>query len=281
MPADRLSHETSIPLVLSAQSLYRGRDTHFGSEAMQRSLLCLGCGLLVLAGCSKDQDGPYQAPGGNYDLTHWKLTLPDDDASEVSSARLRAGYASRYFHLADNGAMVFMAPAGAGSTENSDYPRAELRELLDPDDDNRNWSGTGFHQLQASARVLRAPSTQKIIVGQIHGFDARPLIKLQWQKGRLKALIKRHPQGRNEDITHVFATLVGNDLFSYRIEVRDGVLAVEVNGERIEHDFFREDPAWRDVGFYFKAGAYVQDDEEDGADDVGEVQFTQLKVHHE
>ena len=129
--------------------------------------------------------------------------------------------------------------------------------------------------------MLRAPSTQKIIVGQVHGFDARPLIKLQWQKGRLKALIKRHPQGRNEDITHVFATPVGNDLFSYRIEVRDGVLAVEVNGERIEHDFFREDPAWRDVGFYFKAGAYVQDDEEDGADDVGEVQFTQLSVRHD
>ena len=248
---------------------------------MQRSRLCLGGVLLVLAGCSHDERGDYQSPVGNYDLTHWKLTLPDDDASEVSSARLRAGYASRYFHLADNGALVFLAPAGGGSTENSDYPRAELRELLDPDDDNRNWSGSGFHQLQASARVLRAPSTQKIIVGQVHGFDARPLIKLQWQKGRLKALIKRHPQGRNEDITHVFATPVGNDLFSYRIEVRDGVLAVEVNGERIEHDFFREDPAWRNVGFYFKAGAYVQDDEEDGADDVGEVQFTQLSVRHD
>ena len=249
---------------------------------MHRSLLCLGCGLLVLAGCSKDQDdGPFQAPGANYDLSHWKLTLPDAKASEVSSAELRAGYASRYFHLADNGAMVFMAPAGAGSTKNSDYPRAELRELLDPADDNRNWSGAGYHRLSASARVLRAPSTQKIIVGQIHGFDARPLVKLQWEKGRLKALIKRHPKGSNEDIRHVFATPVDNDLFSYSIEVRDGVLAVEVNGERISHDFYAADPAWRQVGFYFKAGAYVQDDEGDGDDDVGEVQFTQLSVRHD
>lgn len=248
---------------------------------MQRSTCCLACLLLVLAGCSHDERGDYQSPVGHYDLTHWKLTLPDEDASEVASAKLRAGYASRYFHLAENGAMVFLAPAGGGSTEHSGYPRAELRELLDPEDDNRNWSAIGFHQLQASARVLRAPSTQKIIVGQVHGFDARPLIKLQWQNGRLKALIKRHPRGSNEDISHVFATPVGNDLFSYGIEVRDGVLAVEVNGERIEHDFFREDSAWRDVAFYFKAGAYVQDDEEDGADDVGEVQFTQLEVHHE
>ncbi|WP_394560964.1 polysaccharide lyase family 7 protein [Aquipseudomonas alcaligenes] len=246
---------------------------------MHRSLLCLG-GLLVLAGCSTDQDGPFRAPGANYDLTHWKLTLPDDDASEVDNAELRAGYASRYFHLADNGAMVFVAPAGAGSTKNSDYPRSELRELLDPNDDNRNWSGSGFHQLKASARVLRAPSTQKIIVGQIHGFDARPLIKLQWEKGKLKALIKRHPEGSNEDISHKFETPVGNDLFSYVIELQDGVLMVEVNGERISHDVYAEDPAWRDVRFYFKAGAYVQDDEEDGDDDIGEVQFTQLSVRH-
>ena len=220
---------------------------------MQRPRLGLGCGLLVLTGCTTDQEGDYQSPAGNYDLTHWKLTLPDDDASEVRSDQLKGGYA----------------------------PRAELRELLDPADDNRNWTGAGFHQLKASARVLRAPSTQKIIVGQIHGFDARPLIKLQWQKGKLKSLIKRHPKGSNQDISHVFATPVGNDLFSYVIEVQDGVLSVEVNGERIQHDFYKEDPAWRDVPFYFKAGAYVQDDDEDGDDDVGEVQFTQLSVHHD
>ena len=134
---------------------------------------------------------------------------------------------------------------------------------------------------EASARVLRAPSTQKIVVGQIHGFDARPLIKLQWEKGKLKSLIKRHPKGSNKDISHVFATPVGNDLFSYVIEVQDGVLTVEVNGERIQHDFYKEDAAWRDVPFYFKAGAYVQDDDEDGDDDVGEVQFTQLNVRHD
>ena len=247
---------------------------------MQRTLLCLS-GLVLLAACSTDQDGDYQAPGANYDLSHWKLTLPDDEASEVRSDELQAGYASRYFHLADNGAMVFVAPAGGGTTENSDYPRSELRELLDPDDDNRNWSGAGFHQLKATANVLRAPSSKKIIVGQIHGFDARPLVKLQWHKGRLKAQIKRHPKGSNQDISHEFATPVNHDLFSYTIELHDGVLMVEVNGERIRHDVFAEDPAWRDVGFYFKAGAYVQDDEEDGDEDVGEVQFTQLSVRHD
>ncbi|MBB2494701.1 polysaccharide lyase family 7 protein [Aquipseudomonas ullengensis] len=248
---------------------------------MRRPFICLSLGLLVLGGCGKDQEPQrdYAAPGSNYDLSHWKLTLPDDQASEVRAEKLEAGYASRYFHLSESGAMVFIAPAGAGTTKNSDYPRSELREVLDPADDNRNWSGSGFHQLKASCRVMQAPSTEKIIVGQIHGFDARPLVKLQWQKGKLRALIKQHPKGDNEDLSHTFSVPVNNDLFSYSIEVRDGVLSVEANGERFSHDFYAADPAWRDVAFYFKAGAYVQDDD-GSADEVGEVQFTELAVHH-
>lgn len=248
---------------------------------MHRPFMYLSFGLLMLGGCGKDHEpqGNYAAPGSHYDLSHWKLTLPDDEASEVRSEQLEAGYASRYFHLADNGSMVFIAPAGGGSTRNSDYPRAELREVLDPADDNRNWSGSGLHQLKARCRVLQAPSTEKIIVGQIHGFDARPLVKLQWQKGKLRALIKQHPAGDNDDLSHTFAVPVHNDPFAYRIEVRDGVLSVEVNGERFSHDFYAADPAWRDVAFYFKAGAYVQDDD-GSAGEVGEVQFTELAVRH-
>lgn len=250
---------------------------------MRPLTLCLGLGLLTLGGCGTDRETErdYQAPSSRYDLSHWKLTLPDDKASEVRSDELRGGYASRYFHLDEAGSMVFMAPSGAGSTKNSDYPRAELRELLDPNDDNRNWSVAGFHQLSASAQVLRAPSTQKIIVGQIHGFDARPLVKLQWHKGQLKALIKRHPEGSNDELKHSFAAQVGNAPFNYSIAMRDGVVTVQVEGERITHDVLASDPAWREVSFYFKAGAYVQDDDKDGDEDVGEVRFTQLAVQHD
>ncbi|MWV17138.1 polysaccharide lyase family 7 protein [Pseudomonas sp. L-22-4S-12] len=237
-------------------------------------------GLLLVASCSTDPQRDYAAPGRNYDLTHWKLTLPDADASEIRPDELQAGYASPYFLLSESGAMVFVAPVTGGTTENAKYPRAELRELLDPADDRRNWSGTGLHRLKASCRVIQAPSTQKIIVGQIHGYDARPLIKLQWQKGRLKALVKRHPEGDDSDLSHLFSTAVNHDLFSYSIDVRDGVLSVEANGERFQHDFYASDPAWREVRFYFKAGAYVQD-EEGGAGEQGEVHFTELAVQHQ
>lgn len=244
-----------------------------------RVILILGA-LLSLAGCGKGVEPQldYSAPGARFDLAHWKLTIPDDKASEISPEQLR-GYASRYFYLADDGGMVFVVPASGGTTKNSDYPRSELREVLDPGNDNRNWSGSGFHRLEASCQVIRAPETGKVIVGQIHGFDARPLIKLQWEQGQLKALVKQHPQGSNKDVSHLFKAQVDKGFFSYRIEVQDGVLSVDVNGESFRHDFYAADPAWRRVPFYFKAGAYAQ--ATSGSDsDVAEVRFTQLQTEH-
>jgi hypothetical protein len=244
-----------------------------------RVSLILGT-LLTLAGCGKSQ-GPerdYSAPGTHFDLAHWKLTIPDEKASEITPDKLR-GYASRYFYLAEDGAMVFVAPASGATTKNSHYPRSELREVLDPNDDNRNWSGSGFHRLDASCRVVREPETGKIIVGQIHGFDARPLIKLQWETGQLKALIKQHPKGSNEDVSHLFKAQVDKGPFNYRIEVNDGVLTVSVDDEPFRYDFYAADPAWRSVPFYFKAGAYSQ--ARSGSDsDVAEVQFTHLLTEH-
>ncbi|UVE16577.1 polysaccharide lyase family 7 protein [Pseudomonas sp. LS44] len=187
----------------------------------------------------------YHPPQSGNDSCITQLTLPDDAATEVLAAQLRDGYASRYFYLSNTGAMIFVAPITGGTTENSRYPRTELREMLDPADDDRNWSGTGFHELRASCQVIQASSTQQIIVGQIYGFDARPLIKLQWEKGKVKALIKKHPKGSNDDLAQVFAIQVNNDLFSYRIEVLDGVLTVEVDGERFVHDVYKADPAAR------------------------------------
>ena len=245
----------------------------------RRVILILGA-LLSLAGCGKgvEPQRDYSAPGTRFDLAHWKLTIPDDEASEIAPDQLR-GYASHYFYLADDGAMVFVVPASGGTTKNSDYPRSELREVLDPNDDNRNWSGSGFHRLDASCRVVREPETGKVIVGQIHGFDARPLIKLQWEKGQLKALVKQHPQGSNEDVSHLFKAQVDKGPFTYRIEVQDGVLSVSVNDESFRYDFYAADPAWRSVPFYFKAGAYAQ--ATSGSDsDVAEVQFTRLLTEH-
>ena len=72
-----------------------------------------------------------------------------------------------------------------GGTE---FARSELRELIDPADDNVCWAAPGTHILDARCRVSEVPSSQKVVIGQIHGYSgkANPLIKLQFFKGGSK-----------------------------------------------------------------------------------------------
>jgi hypothetical protein len=229
----------------------------------------------VLSACAI-QPAP---PGERFDLRHWKLTLPDAEASEVQPAEL-ARYSSDYFFSTEDGAMVFRAPVSGGSTKNSSYPRSELREMINPDDDNQNWTADGTHVLSATCQVVNMPDQGKIIVGQIHGFQARPLVKLQWQEGKINALVKRYVDGDNEDIKYTFRSTPGDEAFRYQIRLRDGVLEITVNDESITHNVYSTDSRWRDVGLYFKAGAYVQDNEGNGTAEVGEVHFTDLATSH-
>src|SRR5262245_50376744 len=123
---------------------------------------------------------PAKPPGGNFDLSHWKLTLPDALASEVSPILLAAGATNDAFFTGADGAMVFSCPVTGGTTIGSLYPRCELRELFDPFDDNLNWTGYGTHVLNAHCRVMQLPSTRKTIIGQIHSYIGKPLVKLQF-----------------------------------------------------------------------------------------------------
>lgn len=232
---------------------------------------------LVINGCATKPTAP---PSERFDLEHWKLTIPDADASEVWPEHLANGYVSEYFYTTPTGAMVFRAPVGGGTTKNSSYPRSELREMINPADDNQNWTADGIHSLNATCQVVKATDREKVIVGQIHGFQARPLVKLQWEKGRINALVKRYVEGDNEDIKYTFKSQPGHQPFSYQITMRDGVLELRVNNETITHDVYATDPRWANVGLYFKAGAYVQDDEGNGSE-TGEVHFTELVALHQ
>src|SRR5689334_23501229 len=94
--------------------------------------------LLLICALARALD-PGRPPGGNFDLSHWKLTLPDASASELSAAQLVAGYTNAsFFFTGPDGAMVFWCPVTGGTTSGSSYPRSELRELINPSDDNVN-----------------------------------------------------------------------------------------------------------------------------------------------
>lgn len=224
---------------------------------------------------------PGLPPGGNFNLSRWKLTLPTAGAPEISAAQLGAGYSnSNYFYTGPDGAMVFWCPVTGGTTSGSSYPRSELRELLVSTNDNVNWSALGTHTLDAQCRILQVPSTKKVIFGQIHAFgeEANPLVKLQYDDGIVEALVKLSPSS-GTDAEHPFMPVALNSPITYRLQLENGLLTMTVNGSNRTVNVVQTDPAWAAQGLYFKAGSYCQDNLGTAAEGA-RVSYYQLQVTH-
>ncbi len=242
---------------------------------------CLGALCLTVSAAGATLD-PTQPPGGNFDLSHWKLTLPDASASDISAAQLASGYTnSSYFYTGPDGAMVFWCPVNGGVTSDSTYPRCELRELITPPFENVDWTGYGTHNLSAQCKVTQVPSTQKVIIGQIHSFTgkAMPVVKLQYFGGKIQALVTLSPTVSTNTVLSLGSVALG-DLFSYQLQMVDGVVSVTANGNTQSLDLFALDSAWTNQTFYFKAGSYCQDDSGD-ATEGARVAFYQLSAQHQ
>ncbi len=75
-------------------------------------------------------------PSENFDLTNWKITLPELDpvkgkAKEIQKGDLSKGYTDSWFYTdPKTGAMVFKSPNDAPTTPNSKNARSELRAML-------------------------------------------------------------------------------------------------------------------------------------------------------
>ncbi len=226
-------------------------------------------------------------PTDPIDLTHWKLTLPVDakgstagQAAEISAAGLASGYADEFFHIDSHRRLVFWCPVNGATTEGTEFPRSELREMLDKQQPAVNWTSQGTHVMTARCRVLEVPSYPKVVIGQIHGYPdkAKPLIKLQYFKGRVEALVKISPNaGKDRKLT--FAEVGLNQEIAFEIKVQDGVLWCTVNGLTQTQDLKDNDAAWAEQTFYFKAGAYPQDNSGD-AQEGARVVFSSLHVTH-
>jgi hypothetical protein len=229
-----------------------------------------------------------EPPSDPFDLSHWKLTLPVDASGttegrpmEVSATQLSAGYThADYFHIGADGQLVIWCPVTGAKTENAEYPRTELRELIDPTDANVCWAAPGTHVLNASCRVSEVPSSQKVIIGQIHGCSsaAKPLIQLQFFKGRIEALVTESPS-RGKDLKLTFPDVGVDQDFDYEIKLQDGRLSVAVNGATQTVNVFEKDPDWAEQALYFTAGACVQDNK-GPASEGARVSFAKLTVNH-
>jgi hypothetical protein len=222
-------------------------------------------------------------PGSNFDLSHWKLTLPVDasggtsgTAVEVKNPTLRT-YSSEFFYTDTDGAMVFWCPVIGAWTSGATAPRTELRELIDGNDSAVNWTAAGTHVLRAQCRVTQLPDTGAVIIGQVHGYPAQRLVKVQYDAGRVQAYI-RNSLTLSGDTKFSWGVSPGA-LIDYEIKVVDGVATITVNGIPFSHNFGLSDPAWLTTTFYFKAGAYLQDNS-GPVTEGGRVSFYQVSVTH-
>lgn len=245
----------------------------FLRTALPASALVLSFGLAPPALAELDAAA---APAANFDLSHWKLTLPVDaddsttgKAAEIMPSQLTAapGYSSSWFYTAANGAMTFWAPNNGAKTANAKYPRSELRELLDPNDDSVNWTVAGNSVLNANLRVTQVPTSGKVVIGQIHGHDASPLVKLQYEysatskTGKVTALINVTPDATSP-LKYTLAQNVGlSKRFSYQIKVWNsgGVAKLYLLANSNPTISWTVDAAWYGMPMYFKAGSYSQE----------------------
>ena len=242
---------------------------------LRRALLPLA--LLGLCTPTLAELDPGLPPGGNFDLFHWNMLLPTDADGDTNGEPLLiqpyqlsgpTGYSRwPWFFTDTDGAMTIWAPVTGATTGGSRHPRSELRELLAPPSTAVNWDSFGKAKLDAQVRVMQVPRDGIVIVGQVHGYYAAPLVMIYYrfnpltQTGRLMVKLQGSPiQG-----PPFWQYMIADDIklgqtFSYQINVErlpGGQALAYVSGNDGPYAMMLLDPSWDPKTFYFKAGAYL------------------------
>jgi hypothetical protein len=214
-----------------------------------------------------------EVPGDVLDLENWFLTLPvglPGDPDSIDQPELLT-YRSEWFDLTPDGTgVVFRAPAGGVTTENSKYPRSELREMNG--EEKAAWSNTeGTHVLESRQAITKVPPVKpEVSAAQIHdGGDDVMQIRLEGS-----TLVAQYADGAEQIVIDPDYQL--GTPYDLRIVAADGRITVFYDGEQaavIE----RSGSSW-----YWKVGAYTQSNPErgDAPDALGEVVVYSLSLEH-
>ena len=210
---------------------------------------------------------PAKPPGQNFDLSAWRLqTL--DGSLQLKQVDPIGSYSDKYFYTdPTTGAMTFYVPSGAGSTPNSKYPRSEMRK-------RSTFRMGGTQTLSASLKVLQQPATGQIIIGQIHGEQTggSELLKLRWTNGDILMGVKSTFGATEQKLLVKGGIALGQNI-DYTIRLSGSTVTVTVNGT--SRSFTYNTSSWSSIDLYFKAGAYSQDDQQNGT--ASKVAFTALR----
>jgi poly(beta-D-mannuronate) lyase len=250
----------------------RGDDENDGSDESGGDDAPLPCG-------TTPGSGP--APASVLALTNWKLTLPTDGcdsgswADEVTQPQLSSFRdATAFFVNSAKSGVVFRARVdGARTSENTKYPRSELREMKNNGEDRADWSnasGKGTHVMGIVAAITKTPVTKpEVVAAQIH--DASDdVIMIRLYGRRLVVDAEDSKVQLPLDDAYVLGTP-----FKVIITAANGRIRVTYNDTRTV-DYQRSSS-----GMYFKAGCYTLSNTSfDSSKEYGEVVIYKLAVSH-
>ncbi len=157
----------------------------------------------------------------------------------------------------------------------SSSPRTEGRQTHPNSSESYNWTvGEVNHSMSGVVRVELAPSSGKVIVGQIHAVKGpNPFVMVTWWNGYARVDVRTIPTGNAAKVLSVPVAL--GETFSYSLEVdSSGVLDITLNNLTY---IVTVDTAWQQYPFFFKAGAYVIDNVGE-AEEGGWVVYEQFEV---
>ena len=172
----------------------------------------------------------------------------------------------------------FWCSVAGGTSGSSSNPRTEGRETLPDTSVAYNWEvGDTQHSMSGTVRVELAPSSGKVIVGQIHAHKAPdPFLMVTWWSGVARIDLRSDPFGFASKFIDAPCPL--GKSFKYSVTIgADRVMTINLNGF-VKAVYVAE--AWDQYPFYFKRGAYVID--HDGpAEEGGWVVYESGQVTHD
>ncbi|MBD0777283.1 polysaccharide lyase family 7 protein [Maribacter sp. ANRC-HE7] len=251
------------------------------------------------------------------DLSHWKVTLPVANENgkpyEIDPPGI-LDFASNeiarpYMYIdSTKGAIVFYTLPTDSKTANTKYTRSELREQMEPGNNNVNWTFKqgGILKGKISLEEITKDSEGKFhrtIIMQIHGRltneqkeligakdnNAPPILKIYWDKGKIRVKTKvlknlnasyeemLHEEAWGDDDGFNFEQQVDFRKFTLEVRVTDGKMVVILNNNEYKVYENIHMKKWGIFENYFKAGNYFQSRDK-GA--FAKVNFYELEVEH-
>jgi Alginate lyase len=218
------------------------------------------------------QERAVQYPADLINTDQWYLTLPTGvpgSPDTVEGEQLKT-FSNDFFRLTpDRKGIVFAANAGGVTTENSNYPRSELREMNGSE--KAAWSNTsGTHILDVCEAVTKVPDGKpEVVAAQIHdGSDDVMQIRLED-----RTLMVQYDDGA-KDVVLDEAYQLGTP-YQLRIVAADSQVTVAFNGQQ------KAELPLSGSGWYWKVGAYVQANEgQSDPEALGEVIVYSSQITH-